>query len=187
MPKSEMHVNMEDVTLQPNPVEEMAVELRLDVLDFCLEQLEDDCAVTMSDMEIDENELEVSKDSCNVRIKLTANSWEQIAECNANHALTNHPDAVADSKTTQAEPTAVKTAPEWLEIDEEEGLTSMDIFTIVNRCLKDLKKLKCGHTVKMMTQLMAVSEYLYAKLRDHYRAHGRSKKPCLNASLAIAH
>src|SRR6266481_3927823 len=44
-------------------------------------------AMTMSDMEIDENVLEVSKDSCNVRIKLTANFWEQIAECNANHAL----------------------------------------------------------------------------------------------------
>jgi len=121
MPKSEIHVNMEDVMLQPNPVEEMAVELRLDVLDFCLEQLEDDCAVTMSDMEIDENELEVSKDSCNVRIKLTANSWEQIAECNANHALTNHPDAIADSETTQAEPTTVKTARDGLRLMRRRG------------------------------------------------------------------
>ena len=39
--------------------------------------------------------------------------------------------------------------------------------------------------MKMMTQLTAVSEYV--KLRDRYQAHGRSKKPCLNASLAIAH
>ena len=57
MPKSEMHANMEDVTLQHNPVEEMAVELGLDVLDFYLEQIEDDCPATMSDMEIHENEL----------------------------------------------------------------------------------------------------------------------------------
>ena len=127
--------------LQPNPVEEMVVELGLDVLDFALNS-QKMTAMTMSDMEIDENVLEVSKDSCNVRIKLTANSWEQIAECNANHALTNHPDAIADSETTRAEPTTVKTACEWLEIDEEEGLASMDIFTVINRCLKDLRKIE---------------------------------------------
>jgi hypothetical protein len=71
MPKSEMHVNMDDVTLQPDPVEEMAVELGLDVLDFCIDQLEDDCAAIMSDMEVDENEFEVSEDNSNARIKLT--------------------------------------------------------------------------------------------------------------------
>jgi hypothetical protein len=110
---------------------------------------------------------------------------EQIAEINAIHASTDHPDAVADFETTQAVPAAVEAAREWLEIDDEDVLRSTDIFTIVKRCLKDAKKLKCGRTVKMMTQLTAVSEYV--KLRDRYQAHGRSKKPCLNASLAIAH
>jgi hypothetical protein len=60
MPKSEMNVNIDDVTLQPNPAEEMAVELGLDVLDFCISQLEDDCTMIMSDTEVDENEFEVS-------------------------------------------------------------------------------------------------------------------------------
>jgi hypothetical protein len=71
MSKSEMHVNMDDVTLQPDPAEEMAVELGLDVLDFCIDQLEDDCAMIMFDMEFDKNEFEVSEDNCHVRIKLT--------------------------------------------------------------------------------------------------------------------
>jgi hypothetical protein len=60
MPKSEMNVNIDDVTLQPNPAEEMAVELGLDVLDFCISQLEDDCTMIMSDTEVDENEFKVS-------------------------------------------------------------------------------------------------------------------------------
>jgi hypothetical protein len=63
-------------------------------------------------------------------------------------------------------PAAVKAAREWLEIDYKDVPRSTDIFTIVKRCLKDVKKLKCGRTVKIMTQLMAVSEYV--KLRDRY-------------------
>jgi hypothetical protein len=63
MPRSEMRVNMDNMMLQPDPVEEMAAELGLDVLDFCIDQLEDNCATTMSDMEIDENEFKVSEDT----------------------------------------------------------------------------------------------------------------------------
>ncbi|KAF8521999.1 hypothetical protein JB92DRAFT_3094311 [Gautieria morchelliformis] len=158
IPKSQLHVNIEDVTLQPDPVEEMAVDLGLDILDFCIDQLEDDHAI-ISDM--DENEFE-----------------EMIAEIDADHSVT-------DSETIQMDPAEVEAAREWLEIDDEDVPTPTDIITIVKRCLQDVKKLKCGRTVKMMTQLTAVSEY--AKLRDRYQAHGRSKKPCLKASLAIAH
>lgn len=113
--------------------------------------------------------------------------WKQIAEIIANHARMDHPDTVADtdSETTQAVPAAIEAAHEWLEIDDEDVSRPADIFTIVKSCWKGVKKLKCGRTVKMMTQLTAVSEYV--KLRDHYRTHGRCKKPCLNASLAIAH
>ena len=60
MLKLEMNVNIDDMTLQPNPAEEMAVELGLDVLDFCISQLEDDCTMIMSDTEVDGNEFEVS-------------------------------------------------------------------------------------------------------------------------------
>ena len=63
MPKSDMHVNINDILLQPDPVEEMVVKLGLDFLDFCIDQLEDDCAVTASDMdlEINENKFKVSE------------------------------------------------------------------------------------------------------------------------------
>ena len=71
MPKSEMHMKMYDVTLQPDPVNEMAVKLGLDVLDFCIDQLEDDYAMIMPDMEVDENKFEVSVKITNARIKLT--------------------------------------------------------------------------------------------------------------------
>jgi hypothetical protein len=112
-------------------------------------------------------------------------SQEQIAEIDADHASRYYPDAVTDSETIAAELLEVEAAWEWLEIGDEDVPRPIDIFLIVKRCLKDMKKLKCGRTVKMMTQLTVVSEYV--KLRDCYRAHGRSKKPCLNASLAIAH
>ncbi|KAF8496042.1 hypothetical protein JB92DRAFT_3146870 [Gautieria morchelliformis] len=161
MLKLQLHVNIEDVMLQPDPVEEMVVDLGLDILDFCIDQLEDDHAMIMSYMEVDENEFE-----------------EIIAEIDADHSVT-------DSKTIQMDPAEVEAAREWLKIDDEDVPTPADIITIVKRCLQDVKKLKCGRTVKMMTQLTAVSEY--AKLQDHYQAHGRSKKPCLKASLAIAH
>ena len=37
MLKSDMHVNINDILLQPDPVEEMVVELGLDFLDFCID------------------------------------------------------------------------------------------------------------------------------------------------------
>ena len=68
MLKSDIHININDILLQPNPVEEMVVKLGLDFLDFCVDQLEDDCAVTVSDMdlEIDENKFKVSEGIVNV-------------------------------------------------------------------------------------------------------------------------
>jgi hypothetical protein len=87
-------------------------------------------------------------------------SWEQIAEINADHVSRDHPDGVADSETIAVELPEVEAAQEWLEIGDEDVPRSVDIFAIVKRCLKDMKKLKCGCTVKMMTQLTAVSEYV---------------------------
>jgi hypothetical protein len=165
IPKLEIHVKIDDVTLQPDPVEEMAVELGLDLLDFCIDQLEDDCVMILSDMEVDENELKVSVKIVVMRESNLPISQDQIAEIDADHTSRNCPDAVTDSKT-QAEPAEVEAVHEWLEIDNEDVPRSTDIFAIVKRCLKDVKKLKCGHTVKMMTQLTAVSEYV--KLRYCY-------------------
>ena len=108
----------------------------------------------------------------------------QTAESSANHIMMESTTDHSDPETTPEVPAAVDAACEWLEINED-ATGPADIFTIIRRCLIDAKKLKCGCTMKMMTQLTAVSEYM--KLQDHYQAHGRTKMPCLKASLAIAY
>ena len=71
-----------------------------------------------------------------------------------------------DSKTVTAELLEVEAAHKWLKIGDKDVPRSVDIFAIVKRCLKDIKKLKCEHTAKMMTQLTVISEY--AKLQECY-------------------
>ena len=78
---------------------------------------------------------------------------------------------------------------EWLLIDDDEaeinpGPCKNDISKIITNCLKEVKKLKSTHTVKILTQLTAVSEYV--KLQDIYKAHPRCTKPCTSASKKIA-
>ena len=71
--------------------------------------------------------------------------------------------------------------------DEDHGRpvqSQKDIIEIVSRCLKEAKKLKSARSVKIMTQLTAVAEYV--KLHARYLANNRTTKPCTNASLAIA-
>ena len=56
-----------------------------------------------------------------------------------------------------------------IEINEENDefdQPKKDIFQIMSRSLKEAKKLKLMHTVKIMTQLTAVTEYV--KLHAHY-------------------
>ena len=71
-----------------------------------------------------------------------------------------------DSKTVTAELLEVEAAHKWLKIGDKDVPRSVDIFAIVKRCPKDIKKLKHGHTAKMMTQLTVISEY--AKLQECY-------------------
>lgn len=83
----------------------------------------------------------------------------------------------------------VEAARGWLDIDDENNdelttLNSKDILQIIKNCLKEVKKLKTGRTIKMMTQLTAVAEYV--KLRTRYQAHPKCQKPHINASLVIA-
>jgi hypothetical protein len=83
----------------------------------------------------------------------------------------------------------VEAAREWLDIGDEENdepttSNSKDILWIIKNCLKEVKKLKTGRTIKVMTQLTAVAEYV--KLRTRYQAHPKCRKPHINASLAIA-
>ena len=48
------------------------------------------------------------------------------------------------------------------------------IFQVVAKCLKDVKKLKTSHSVKMVTKLITVTEYVklhekYCKMSGHFR------------------
>ena len=52
------------------------------------------------------------------------------------------------------------------EENDEFDQPKKDIFQIMSRSLKEAKKLKLMHTVKIMTQLTAVTEYV--KLHAHY-------------------
>ncbi len=55
---------------------------------------------------------------------------------------------------------------------------------IIKSCLKDAKKCKTRRAVKIITQLVAVSEYI--KLCARYKKHKVCKQSNLNASIAIA-
>ena len=65
-----------------------------------------------------------------------------------------------------AELPEVEAVHKWLKIGDKDVPRSVDIFAIVEGCLKDIKELKCEHTVKMMTQLIVILEY--AKLQEYY-------------------
>ena len=67
---------------------------------------------------------------------------------------------------------------------ELDGNSSTSIEEIVAARLKDIKKLKTPRAIKMVTQLTAVAEYV--KLRHRYVSNAKCKRPCLNASLAVA-
>jgi hypothetical protein len=56
----------------------------------------------------------------------------------------------------------------------------VSIEEIVAACLKDIKKLKTPCTIKMVTQLTAVAEYVV------HCKYVICKRPCLNASLVVA-
>ena len=74
---------------------------------------------------------------------------------------------------------------EWLLVDDEdESKGKEDILKIVSAAMKEAKKLKSAHTVKIATQLTAVAEYV--KLHTRYRANPQCTKLCTNASNAIA-
>lgn len=67
----------------------------------------------------------------------------------------------------------------------EEISGTVDITKIIQACLKDVKQYKNVRAIKMLSQLIAVSEYI--KLRTRYKLHKVCKRPCLKASIAIAH
>ena len=93
--------------------------------------------------------------------------WQQIAEYELQQVTM---ETANETETTQSNAAKINTAREWLDInDDDSPESSTDILEIVRRCLKEVKQLKTGCTVKMMTQLTAVAEYV--KLRAHLRDH----------------
>ena len=74
---------------------------------------------------------------------------------------------------------------EHSERPESEHSMSEDIIKILHTCLKDAKKYNnTPWGIKTVTQIVAVIEYV--KLCARYHKHNACRRPCLNASLAIA-
>ena len=110
---------------------------------------------------------------------------KQIAESDTRQVAIEQPEEVEHSKRVQVNTAEVNAAHDWLDINDDDGSDpSKDILEIIRNCLKEVKRLKTGRLIKMMTQLTAVAEYV--KLRIHFQAQSQCEKPCLNASLAIA-
>ena len=103
----------------------------------------------------------------------------QALEKEADDVAENSPE---DANVNDPELPEVVAAREFFEAEEYEQPRT--IKQIVAACLKDVKKLRTVRSIKMVTQLTAVTEYV--KLRERYRAHGRCKRPHLAASLAVA-
>jgi hypothetical protein len=76
---------------------------------------------------------------------------------------------------------AVEAAQELFSPDEDEP---EDVTQIVQSCLKDVKKHKTSRAIKMLSHLIAVSQYV--RLRERYQKQNTCKQPCLSASMAIA-
>ena len=79
--------------------------------------------------------------------------WEQFAETEANQGSLE-PEEVSNLEAD------VEAACEWLDIDDDSPEASKDILEIVKSCLKGMKRLKTGRSIKMMTQLTAIAEYV---------------------------
>ena len=105
--------------------------------------------------------------------------WQQIAEYEF------HQEDEVDETEPVPNAAEINAAREWLDInDDDSPQSSKDILEIIKTCLKAVKKLKTGRTIKMMTQLVAITEYV--KLRVRYQTQAKCSKPCLSASIAIA-
>ena len=98
------------------------------------------------------------------------------------HAIRDSDEPLLPLDKPEIETTCTLFTLEHLEVNMSIGLTE-----IIQSCLKDVKVMKQhnnAHTMKMLSQLIAVSEYI--KLRAIYRSSKACKQPCLKASIAIA-
>jgi hypothetical protein len=70
------------------------------------------------------------------------------------------------------------------EVEDNDDLDMNNIMNIIGSCLKIAKKGSTTYVIKLLSQLMAVSEYV--KLHPCYQKTKACKRPCLSASIAIA-
>ena|SRR6266851_6395225 len=103
----------------------------------------------------------------------------QIAVIAAEKAEGDHPDLTQDleQESLPLEGHAFEDAQELFTPE------SKDISTIIQSCLKDVKKCNSKHAIKALSKLIAVSEYV--QLCAWYKKHNTCKQPCLAASVAI--
>ena len=156
-----------------------AVDLELDIMDFCISQLEVKEAVT-DDMSVEEDEFLVSLHHFTKVKGLTYQlwMWPQILD---DKTADEEEDTVNDKHSTEQSSGNVDQSPrvQYLLIDNKDHSwpvqSQKDIIEIVSRCLKEAKKLKSAHTVKIMTQLTTDAEYV--KLHAYYLANNHTKKP----------
>ena len=95
--------------------------------------------------------------------------WPQILD---DKTADDEEVTVNDENSTEQSSGNVDQSPgvQYLLIDDEDHgrpvQSQKDIIEIMSRCLKETKKLKYVHTVKIMTQLTTVAEYV--KFHAHY-------------------
>jgi hypothetical protein len=179
-------LHMESKDLQADPIAQRAAEMGLDLLDFCLEELEAGDADKGKENEDDMNDDEFQVSGQNRSMEMYSPVYRlQFAETEADQMLMEQPEACMNSEAAGADTTEIEAASQWLDInDDDSPKISKDIIEIVKTCLNEVKKLRTARSVKLMTQLPAITEYV--KLCTQFRAHLKCKQPCLNASLAIA-
>jgi hypothetical protein len=97
-----------------------------------------------------------------------------------NHLMSDDHESLNDIN----EPILSKAAVDAHEWFDEECDMLVDIFDIINRCLKVAKRYIHHKLSRHSHSMTAVMQYV--KLHDCYCKNPSCTKPCLNASLAIA-
>ncbi|KZP25484.1 hypothetical protein FIBSPDRAFT_1008199 [Athelia psychrophila] len=154
MSKGEMDC---DIDYVPDP----NYDWEADLLDFCIEKL--DAGIDRDKSPA--NNIEFGDEA----FKILEREAENIAE----NSPQDEQEDIVRAKIVLA-----------CELFKDEELEQLQtIKEIVAACLKDVKKVKTGRSLKMVTRLTAVIEYV--NLRECYQAHVKSKRPHLTSSIII--
>ena len=97
------------------------------------------------------------------------------------------PEAIQDleQQSLPSQGPAIESTCTLFTPEEMEDNKASNLEEIVASCLKEAKRNNTAYAIKSLSHLIAVSEYV--KLRARYRNTKASKRPCLSASIAIAH